>query len=290
MGRPAELVWLDDPNTVRARVAAARRGGARVGLVPTMGNLHAGHQSLMNRAREENDLVVVTLFVNPIQFVAGEDFDSYPRTPEHDRQICAEAGVGLVFAPRTETMYPPEARTRVQVVGLEEPLCGHHRPGHFIGVATVITKLFNIVPADSAYFGSKDYQQAKLIERLTADLNFPIKIRVCPTVREPDGLAMSSRNQYLSPVERKEATVLRRSLDLAEDLVGKGDRDVAAIRHRMADLISSQSTGQVDYVEILDATTLKEISEITAPALAAVAVRFGKARLIDNTVLTIGSR
>jgi pantoate--beta-alanine ligase len=278
-------LWVTEPREVWARVRAEQAAGKLVGLVPTMGNLHAGHQALLKRAAAETDFVVATIFVNPIQFVQGEDFETYPRTPDHDRELCAQAGVDLIFAPNAATMYPPDACTRVQVTGLEEPLCGHHRPGHFVGVATIVTKLFNIVPANLAYFGLKDYQQAKLIERLTIDLNFPMEIRLCPTVREPDGLAMSSRNQYLSPDERKQATALRRSLDLAEQRFKSGIRDPKTIRQEMVDLIRSQTGGSIDYIELLDAQSLTAVSEIRSPVVVAIAVRFGKARLIDNCVL-----
>lgn len=278
-------LWVTEPREVWAIVRAEQAAGKMVGLVPTMGNLHAGHQALLKRAAAETDFVVATIFVNPIQFVQGEDFETYPRTPDHDRELCAQAGVDLIFAPNAATIYPPDACTRVQVTGLEEPLCGHHRPGHFVGVATIVTKLFNIVPANLAYFGLKDYQQAKLIERLTIDLNFPIEIRLCPTVREPDGLAMSSRNQYLSPDERKQATALRRSLDLAEQRFRSGIRDPKTIRQEMVDLIRSQTGGSIDYIELLDAQSLAAVSEIRSPVVVAVAVRFGKARLIDNCVL-----
>lgn len=285
MSGPVLPSWLTEKLEIRRAVLEAKSRGLRVGLVPTMGNLHAGHQSLMRRARAETDYVVATIFVNPIQFVQGEDFDSYPRTPEEDRLLCGEAGVDIVFAPEVPRMYPEGFCTRVQVSGIEEPLCGHHRPGHFVGVATVITKLFNLVPADVAYFGLKDFQQAKLIARLTLDLDFPMEIRLCETVREPDGLAMSSRNRYLSPTERREATVLKRSLELAERLVREGEVEPEIVRRKLVDLITLESSGRIDYVELVDPETFQTPRAIELPVLVALAVRFGKARLIDNTLI-----
>lgn len=277
--------WISDPRAIYTAVIEAKRAGRRVGLVPTMGNLHEGHLSLVRRAKAECDLVVVTIFVNPIQFAAGEDFDRYPRTPEEDGQLCAQEGVDFIFAPTTETMYPPGSCTRVQVTGLEEPLCGQNRPGHFVGVATVVAKLFNLVPADIAYFGRKDYQQATLLKRMAADLNFPIELVLCPTIREEDGLARSSRNAYLTPEQRTQAPVLYRALQLAQDLVGQGERSAAVVRQKMVDLISNQPLAQIDYVELVDPETLQPVTDLDRPTLAAVAVRFGNARLIDNDTL-----
>ena len=279
------LTWITDKEEIREAVHHAKRARLRVGLVPTMGNLHQGHASLFRQAAAETDLVIATIFVNPIQFGPGEDFAAYPRTPEDDQAICQEAGVDFVFSPSVETMYPPGATTRVQVVETEKPLCGMNRPGHFVGVATVVTKLFHLVPADVAYFGSKDYQQCKVIQQMVRDLDFPIEIRVCPIVREPDGLAMSSRNRYLSSDERQQATILRKSLDLATELVAGGERDPKRIRKRMGDLISTQPLADIDYIELVDSETLGPIDAITRPALVALAVRFGRARLIDNMVL-----
>lgn len=256
-----------------------------MGLVPTMGNLHEGHASLIRRARAETGFVVTTIFVNPIQFGPAEDFNRYPRTPEADREICQNEGSDVVFAPSVETMYPRPIQTTVQVKGLDEPLCGAQRPGHFTGVSTVVAKLFNLVGADVAYFGRKDYQQARVIQTMVEDLNFPLQVRVCPIVREADGLAMSSRNVYLSADERSQAAVLRRSLDLAEKLVRGGQRDPNLIRQAMIEMISSQPLAQVDYVELVDTNTLRPLERMDRPALAAVAVRFTGARLIDNTIL-----
>lgn len=279
------IEWITDKSEIRERTRKEQRAGRKVGLVPTMGALHEGHASLIRRARAETDFVIVTIFVNPIQFVPGEDYARYPRTPERDQEVCARAGAAAIFAPTVDAMYPPESRTRVQVTGIEEPLCGGHRPGHFVGVATVVTKLFNLVPADIAYFGSKDYQQALLIERMAKDLDFPIKVQTCPTVREPDGLAMSSRNAYLTPEERARATTLFQSLRLAEGMVQNGERDPKSIRQKVFELLSSIPAATVDYVELLDAQDLAVVARIDRPTLLAIAVRLGKARLIDNTVL-----
>jgi pantoate--beta-alanine ligase len=278
--------WIADKEEIRRRVVAAQREGKTVGLVPTMGNLHAGHASLIHQARAETDVVVVTIFVNPIQFVQGEDFDKYPRTPQQDQEICGEAGADWIFAPSNEVMYPPGHRTRVQVHGIEEPLCGHHRPGHFVGVATVVSKLLHLVPADLAYFGLKDYQQARLIERLVKDLDFPTQVRLCPTVRESDGLAMSSRNSYLSPDERSQAVVLSESLCKAAGWVREGNREPKSIRQKVLELISSKPLAQVDYVELVDPETFEPATTVDRPTLLALAVRFGRARLIDNCILT----
>jgi len=281
----AELAWITDKHEIREIVRQAQRTGQRVGVVPTMGNLHDGHASLFRQAAQELDLVIATIFVNPIQFGPGEDFAAYPRTPEEDRRICQEAGVDVVFSPSVETMYPAGACTRVQVVETEKPLCGMNRPGHFVGVATIVTKLFHIIPADVAYFGSKDYQQCKVIVQMVRDLDFPIEIRICPIIRETDGLAMSSRNRYLSSDERKQAAILKKSLDLATELVRSGEQDPKQIRQRIGELISTQPLANIDYIEIVDSESLGPIEMITRPALAALAVRFGRARLIDNIVL-----
>jgi pantoate--beta-alanine ligase len=277
--------WVADKREVYRRVLEARRAGKLVGLVPTMGNLHDGHASLCRQAAAETQFVVATIFVNPIQFGPGEDFASYPRTPEEDRELCAEAGVDLIFAPSVETMYPAGSCTRVQVTETEKPLCGQNRPGHFVGVATVLTKLFHLIPADIAYFGLKDYQQCLVIEKMVEDLDFPLQIRKCPIVREADGLAMSSRNRYLSPEERSQANVLKRSLDRAAGALAQGEKRVARLRDVILETIASAPLGKVDYVEILDARTLAEVDLVDRPVVAAIAVRFGRARLIDNMVL-----
>jgi pantoate--beta-alanine ligase len=278
-------LWITGKKEIFERVQTARLLNHTIGLVPTMGNLHEGHASLCRQAAEETSFVIATIFVNPIQFGPKEDFAAYPRTPEEDRELCARSGVDLIFAPSVETMYPADSCTRVQVSETEKPLCGRHRPGHFIGVATVLSKLFHLIPADIAFFGLKDYQQCLVIERMVEDLDFPLKIRKCPIVREPDGLAMSSRNRYLNPEERGQAVVLKRSLDLATRLLQQGERDAGRLRQAMIDEIASAPLGRLDYAEILDAQSLASIDRVDTPAVAALAVHFGKARLIDNALL-----
>jgi pantoate--beta-alanine ligase len=277
--------WITEKSVIRQRVAQARSAGKRIGLVPTMGNLHQGHASLCRAAADATDFVVTTIFVNPIQFGPNEDLDAYPRTPEEDAELCGRSGVDAIFAPTPAAMYPPGSTTRVQVSEIEKPLCGRHRPGHFVGVATVVTKLFHIIPADIAFFGAKDYQQCQVIRKMVDDLDFPLEIRICPTVREPDGLAMSSRNRYLTPEERVQATVLKRSLDLAQQIWNQGERSPSELCRAMISLVETQPLARVDYVEMLDAETLGPMVSANRPAVAAVAVHFGKARLIDNLVL-----
>lgn len=278
--------WISGKEEIREAILHARRQGKTIGLVPTMGNLHEGHASLCRQAAAETDLVVATIFVNPIQFGPNEDFEAYPRTPKQDQQLCAQAGVDLIFAPTVRTMYPPGSCTRVQVTEAEKPLCGRHRPGHFVGVATVLTKLFHLIPADIAFFGLKDYQQCLVIEKMVEDLDFPITIRKCPIVRENDGLAMSSRNRYLSEEERRQAVVLKKSLDRAALLLSQGDRNVQSLRQAIIREIETAPLGRLDYAEILDARTLEAMNEVDRSAVAAVAVHFGRARLIDNMLLT----
>ncbi|MCS7166833.1 MAG: pantoate--beta-alanine ligase [Gemmatales bacterium] len=269
----------------RCIIQKARNEGRRIGFVPTMGALHEGHASLIRAARRETDFVVVSIFVNPTQFGPNEDYQRYPRTPEADWALCRREGVDLVFSPSVEEMYPPGFCTWVEVTRLQDVLCGRSRPGHFRGVATVVLKLLNIVQPDIAYFGQKDAQQARIIRQLVHDLNVPIEIRVCPIVREADGLALSSRNAYLSPQERQHATVLYRALQLAQELVNQGECDTSRIRQRMVDLITATPGATLDYAEIVDPETLQPVAQITGPALAALAVRLGSARLIDNQLL-----
>lgn len=270
----------------RAAVAAARKACRRIGFVPTMGALHAGHASLIRAARVECDFVVVSIFVNPTQFGPTEDLSRYPRTFDADRELCGAIGTDLIFAPTAVEMYPPDSRTVVEVAGLQDVLCGASRPGHFRGVATVVLKLFNIVQPDVAFFGQKDAQQAIIIRRMVADLNVPVTVRVHPTVREPDGLAMSSRNRYLDPAQRLSATSLYRALTKAEELFAGGGRSVVALERAMADVIAVARGARLDYARVLDEETLDTITSVARPALAAVAVFFGTTRLIDNTVLT----
>jgi pantoate--beta-alanine ligase len=268
--------------SVRHLVKAARIAGRRIGLVPTMGALHVGHVSLIERAIEQFDFVVVSIFVNPTQFGPGEDFENYPRPIEADLEICEKAGVDLVFNPSPEAMYGAQSLTWVTVEKLTERLCGASRPGHFRGVATVCTKLFNIVLPDVAYFGQKDAQQAIVIKRMAADLNMPLEIIVCPTIREADGLAVSSRNKYLSDVERKEAAKIYESLRKCEEMLRAGATDADEIIAAMRRVLDGIRGGRIEYVEIVDAETLEKVDEIKGAALIAVAVKLGRARLIDN--------
>ena len=274
------------PDTRRA-VAAARARGQTVGLVPTMGALHEGHASLIRLARRECGFVVVSIFVNPTQFGPNEDFARYPRTLPEDQALCEREGADLVFAPEPATIYPPGFRTYVEVTELGDVLCGPSRPGHFRGVATVVLKLLNIVQPDRAYFGQKDAQQARIIRQMVRDLDVPTEIVVAPTVREPDGLALSSRNRYLAPAERRHETVLYEALQDVRRRVEAGERDAVALRRLLAERIRATPGAQLDYAEVVDADTLRPVERLTGPALAALAVKFGATRLIDNMELLV---
>ena len=268
---------------LRLRLAEARAAGRAVGFVPTMGFLHAGHRSLIERARSESDLVVVSIFVNPLQFNPGEDFDHYPRDLAHDLTVCAEAGTDIVFVPSPEEMYPERVATTVHVGTLADVLCGASRPGHFDGVATVVAKLFAIVGEGSAYFGEKDFQQLAIVRRMAKDLSLPVRVVGCPTVREPDGLALSSRNAYLSEAERAQAPVLRRALEAGAALVEAGETEGAVVEAEMAAVIDGASLARLDYAAAVSPTTLTRDTEpLRGDVRLLVAVRFGKARLIDN--------
>ncbi|HYF92326.1 MAG TPA: pantoate--beta-alanine ligase [Symbiobacteriaceae bacterium] len=271
---------------IRNAVSAARRAGKKIGFVPTMGYLHEGHLTLMREARKECGYVVVSIFVNPTQFGPNEDFDRYPRDLERDMQLCQSVPVDAIFHPAVAEMYPPGAgTTTVRVSGLTEGLCGASRPGHFEGVATVVTKLFNIVKPDIAYFGQKDAQQVAVIRRMALDLNMDLEIRPVPTVREPDGLALSSRNVYLSPEQRQGALVLSRSLQMARERVAAGERDMVALLGDIRAMIAAEPLANIDYVAIVDYDSLQPIERLERRGLAALAVRFGKTRLIDNCIL-----
>ncbi|CUU10466.1 pantothenate synthetase [Armatimonadetes bacterium GBS] len=271
---------------VRQWVQECRRAGEAVHFVPTMGYFHEGHLSLMRRAKADGGRVIVSLFVNPLQFGPQEDFERYPRDFERDRAMAESVGVDAMFVPEASEMYPPDFQTQVRVQRLSQPLCGRSRPGHFEGVATVVLKLFHIVTPDRAYFGEKDYQQLRIIQQLVRDLNLTVEIVPCPIVREPDGLAMSSRNVYLTPEERAAATVLYRSLQWAQEQVAQGMRDAHALREQVQAQIAASPYARIDYVEIVDAETLEPLEVIDRPARIAVAAYFGKARLIDNMALT----
>ena len=270
---------------LRERIAAERRAGRTVGFTPTMGALHEGHLSLVRAARAECDFNVVSIFVNPSQFGQNEDLAKYPRDLSADLELLAGGMADLVFAPPEEEIYRPGHDTWVEVGAATAPLEGECRPGHFRGVATVVLKLLNMVQPDAAYFGQKDYQQALVIRRMAADLDLPTRIRVCPTVREPDGLAMSSRNRYLAPATRQRALVLWKSLQLAGRLVDRGERDAAKIVDRMRDIIATAEDARIDYIAVVDPETLQPVESVAGPALAVLAVRIEGTRLIDNCML-----
>jgi pantoate--beta-alanine ligase len=271
---------------VRGWVQTQRGAGRSIHFVPTMGYFHEGHLSLMRRAKADGGAVIISIFVNPLQFAPNEDYERYPRDLERDRQLAESVGVEAIFYPEVSEMYPSGFQTEVRVKQLSQPLCGRSRPGHFEGVATVVLKLFNIVTPDRAYFGQKDYQQLRVIQQMVRDLNLPVEIVPCPIVREADGLAMSSRNVYLSPAERQAATVLYRSLMWAQEQVQAGERDALRLQRGVYEMLARELLAQIDYVELVDAETLQPVSRIEHPTLLALAVYFGKARLIDNTLLT----
>jgi pantoate--beta-alanine ligase len=270
---------------VRAACDAARAGGRRVGFVPTMGFFHEGHRSLMRAARADNDLVVVSLFVNPTQFGPDEDLDAYPRDLEGDAAAAEAEGVEVLFLPAVEEMYREGARTTVHVSGLTERLCGASRPGHFDGVTTVVAKLFSIIGPCRAYFGRKDAQQLAVIRRMTIDLDLPIEVVGCPLVRETDGLALSSRNVYLERDDRRAATILSGALYMASETVVRGERDAAAIRQLIVDTVANVPQVRLDYVEVVDTETLEPVDQLTGDTLVALAAFVGKARLIDNVTI-----
>lgn len=270
---------------LRAAILERRVAGDSVGLVPTMGFLHEGHLSLVRRAREQNGCVVATIFVNPTQFGPGEDYARYPRDEKRDLALLERDGTDIVFAPPTEEMYAPDDSTRVIVSGLTERLEGASRPRHFDGVTTVVAKLLLLVGPARVYFGQKDAQQIVVVHRMIRDLFFNVEVVVCPTVREPDGLALSSRNAYLSIEERHAATCLHAALSAAEEAYRRGSRSAEALRSHMTDVIARERLARIDYVSVADAETLVELRHISRPALALVAARIGKTRLIDNVPL-----
>lgn len=278
---------IDELPSVQRQCTSLRREGKTIGLVPTMGAFHEGHLSLMRSARAENDVVVVTIFVNPIQFGRGEDFDSYPRDLQGDLAQAERTGVDLVFTPSAEAIYPKGFQTYVDVTELTKGLCGASRLGHFRGVTTVVTKLFNLIRPHRAYFGQKDYQQSAVVRRLVDDLNLDLEIVLLPTVREADGLAMSSRNVRLTPQQRRAACVLHASLRLAEERISVGERSAKAILDEMRAMIEAEPLARLDYVALCDPETLKPLDRIEGPTLLALAVRFGETRLIDNSLIRL---
>jgi pantoate--beta-alanine ligase len=271
---------------VREQVKQWKQEGLRVGLVPTMGYLHEGHKSLMDRAVAENDRVVVSVFVNPMQFGPAEDLESYPRDMERDKALCKDAGVDLIFHPEPSEMYKKDFSSFVDMNTLTSGLCGKTRPIHFRGVCTVVAKLFNIVTPDSAYFGQKDAQQLAVIRHMVSDLNFGIQVVGCPIIREEDGLAKSSRNTYLNPEERKAALVLSRSLKRGKDLIQNGETAAATVTDAIRSEIEKEPLAKIDYVELVDWNTLEPVDSTRGDILVAIAVYIGKTRLIDNFIVT----
>lgn len=275
-------------NEVREAVKAWHKQGLTVGLVPTMGYLHEGHASLIARASKENDRVVVSDFVNPIQFAPNEDLASYPRDIDRDAKVCEENGADIIFHPTPEEMYHKDFSTFVDITGPSEELCGKSRPIHFRGVCTVVSKLFLIASPDRAYFGQKDAQQLAVIKRMVRDLNFDIEIVGCPIIREADGLAKSSRNTYLSPDERKAAVILHKALEKGKKLVLNGEKSAKAVIDTVTQIINSEPLAKIDYVQVVDFPNIKVVEDINGDILTAVAVYIGKTRLIDNFIIENG--
>jgi pantoate--beta-alanine ligase len=273
---------IENIQRMQTFIKMLKKEGRTIGFVPTMGYLHDGHISLMRAAKTHTDVVAASIFVNPLQFGPSEDFEKYPRDFARDEELAAKAGVDVIFYPRKEDMYPAGYSTYVEVAGMSQVLCGASRPGHFRGVTTVITKLFSIIRPDIAYFGQKDAQQAAIIKKMVEDLNMGIDIKVLPTVREADGLAMSSRNVYLSKTERRDAVVLYESLKKAEEMIRGGARDPKAIIKTIEEMIRASPTSKIDYISIVDAKTLKDVKTIAGEVLVALAVFMGRTRLIDN--------
>ena len=281
------MILCQDVAKLRELVANLKKENKSIGLVPTMGALHEGHASLINASAKENDITIVSVFVNPTQFGPNEDYEAYPRTLENDCIVAQNAGADVVFAPKNKDLYPNEDMTWVEVTGdITKVLCGRTRPIHFRGVTTVVSKLFNLSRADRAYFGLKDAQQTEVLRRMVDDLFFNVQLRIMPIVREADGLAKSSRNTYLSPEERKSALILSKSLKLAKEAFTNGQRDVEAILNLVKDTIQTEKTSQIDYVEMYKLPGLKPVgNKIEGRVLLALAVKFGTTRLIDNVIL-----
>lgn len=273
---------------VREIVKSWKKEGLSVGLVPTMGYLHEGHASLIKKASQENDRVVVSDFVNPIQFGPKEDLSTYPRDIERDAQVCEESGADIIFHPTAEEMYCPDFSTFVDITGPSDLLCGKSRPTHFKGVCTVVSKLFLIVAPDKAYFGQKDAQQLAVIKRMVRDLNFDIEIIGCPIIREDDGLAKSSRNTYLSPAERKSATILNKALTAGKQLVLNGEKNADKVIAEITNIINSEPLAKIDYVQVVSFPDIQLVKEINGDILTAVAVYIGTTRLIDNFIIENG--
>ncbi|MCX7709192.1 MAG: pantoate--beta-alanine ligase [Clostridia bacterium] len=278
---------IEKISDIKAVIKEYKKFCKTVGFVPTMGYLHEGHLSLVRASKSQNDITIMSIFVNPTQFGPSEDFSKYPRDMERDSRLAEESGVDIIFAPTVEEMYPDGYKTYVNVETITEVLCGKSRPGHFKGVTTVVNKLFNIIEPDRAYFGQKDAQQVIVIKKMVRDLNMNLEIVTCPIVREQDGLAMSSRNVYLSPEERKAALILSQSLQEAQNLILKGEKSRAKVIEIIKSRISCEKLAKIDYVQMLDAKDLKDIELIGGSILIALAVKFGSTRLIDNVMMEV---
>ncbi len=278
---------IDSIQAMKSLVREVRSKGQTIGFVPTMGYLHQGHLTLMRTAKEKCNFVVASIFVNPLQFGVGEDFEEYPRDLGRDSKLAEEAGVDVIFAPTVKEMYPKGYSTFVEEERITDKLCGESRPGHFKGVTTVVTKLFNIVQPDLAFFGQKDAQQSLVLKKMVKDLNMNLEIQVLPTVREEDGLAMSSRNSYLNSSERQSALLLSKSLNMAQNLIEAGERRVAEIKKAIHKLITQDTLARIDYVEILSLPDLEEVEFLEGSSLIAMAVFIGNTRLIDNLVVEV---
>lgn len=282
---PTSMDIVRSPETMQHRALELKRAGKTIGFVPTMGFLHEGHLSLMRLAHARCDVLVVSIFVNPTQFGPNEDLAAYPRDFGRDEALCQQEGVDIIFYPESGSMYADDASVWVDEESLSKVLCGASRPGHFRGVCTVVAKLFNLVQPDVAVFGEKDAQQLRIIERMVRDLNFPVAVVRGPIIRESDGLAMSSRNKYLSEAQRQNALCLKQALELARDFLEAGEREVAGLRNAMACLIGKTPEAEIDYIEFIDDATLKPVVAVEGRTLVALAVRIGTTRLIDNAVL-----
>lgn len=281
------MLFVKTINEVRTQVKQWKKQGLTVGFVPTMGYLHEGHKSLIDRAVKENDRVVVSDFVNPIQFGQNEDLSTYPRDIEADKALCEKAGASMLFNPEPDEMFLPDFCTFVETQNLSKELCGKTRPIHFRGVCTIVSKLFNIVTPDKAYFGQKDAQQLAVIRRMVRDLNMDIDVVGCPIIRESDGLAKSSRNTYLSETERQAALVLSKAVFLGQDLMKNGERNADTIINKMSDLINNEPLAKIDYVQLVDADSIEPLAEAKGRVLVAMAVYIGKTRLIDNFIMEV---
>lgn len=279
------MVVVQKIQEMKEIVKRLKKEGKSIGFVPTMGYLHEGHLSLVRLSKQQNDITIMSIFVNPIQFGPNEDYDRYPRDFERDKSLAEKEGVDYIFYPSVKEMYPEDFKTVVSVKKITEIMCGKSRPGHFDGVATVVLKLFNIVNPDRAYFGQKDAQQLAVIKQMVKDLNLDVEIIPCPIVREQDGLAMSSRNVYLSEEERKSAAVLYRALNLAKEMIEKGEKDVFVIKRAMEEMILKEKHTKIDYIEFVNSDTFEVVSKVEGKILIALAVFVGKARLIDNIVV-----